>query len=107
MREAFAVTGYVDGDRAKSVRGKLSGSWEIQADPQNDDVLIRIRGEDVQDARVGAEVGGRVLVQFILRDEASVETVIRHRASAPGLKELHDPTLQRLTASATAKVIMV
>jgi hypothetical protein len=45
------------------------------------------------------------VVQLLLREGATVETVTRVKATPDGITRFHDPALQRLAASATAKVI--
>jgi hypothetical protein len=107
MKEAFAVTGYVSDDVANQLTAKGSGKVDIKVERGHEEVLMRVDQADLTDIRVGSSVNHETLVQLILRDGATVETVIRTIAHPTGLSRLNDPTLTRLTAQATAKVIAV
>ena len=106
LREVFAVTGYVPDADAATLRKGASGSVEVQPERDASEVRMRVRGEDVAEVRVGSSQGGQTLVQLLLRENAEVETVLRAQATRDGISRFADPALQRLAASATAKVIM-
>jgi hypothetical protein len=107
MREAFAVTGYVSADQAVRLRETREGVVELSPEQEAGQVSMRVEAGDVTEVRVGASRGKQTLVQLLLKDGATVETVVRHRATAQGLSQIFDPALHQLTASATAKKIMV
>ena len=65
-----------------------------------------VMGVVVTDVPVTAS-DGETLVQLILHDNASLETVIKAQPAATGIRTFQDPTIARLTAAATAKKIMV
>jgi hypothetical protein len=67
---------------------------------------MRVELADVTEVRLGASARGTTLVQLLLKDKANVETVQRAVASKLGLARFNDPVLARLTAAATAKVIV-
>jgi len=109
--QALAVTGYVS---AELVSELTDGAWissgkraEIQVQPGMDEVLMRVDASDVHEVRCGATSKGHTVVQLILKARAQVETVVKTVASLEGITRLNDPTLQRLTASATAKMILI
>jgi hypothetical protein len=107
VREAFAVTGYVPDKVAEQLTAGRSGKIDVKVERGSEEVFMRVDQADVTDLRVGSSVNNETLVQLILRDDAPVEQVIRTISNARGLSRLHDPTLTRLTAEATAKVIAV
>jgi hypothetical protein len=106
MREAYAITGYVSNDVAKNLKANASGKVEVRPERGAQEVLMQVDGSHITEVRTGSSTGGETLVQLILRDEASVHTVIQSTA-ARGLQAFPDPTLARLTAAATAKKILV
>jgi len=103
--EKYAVTGYVPDNVARELKAKHPNSVEIHPERGVRDVLVRVNGSDISEVRSGSSEQGETLVQVLLRDGAQVETVIRSSADFKGLTRFHDPTISRLTASATAKVI--
>lgn len=105
MREAMGVTGYFD----SGIVSGLSSIETIDLQPERAvaDIYIRVRGEDVEEVREGGELDGLTLVQLILKDGASVETIHRVSASAEGLTAYHDPVLNRVRQEATAKKILL
>jgi len=109
MAEAYAVTGYVSESVASTIRNEgwvSSGSVvDIRPDREAEDVYVRVASDAVKEVRVGASRGGSTLVQIILKRGASVESVIRHKATAEGLTRFYDPTLARIAAAAVANVI--
>jgi hypothetical protein len=107
MKEALAVTGYVEDKVAQHLRALSPGKVDVRPERGVHDVLMRVDGADVAEVRTGSSAHGETLVQLILRDGAAVETVVRAVASAAGVARLNDPALIRLTAAATAKQIMV
>lgn len=108
MREAMAVTGYLQEAAAKAlVGGKAGASVEVQPERDVKDVVVRVATADIEDTRVGSTTQGQTLVQLILRHGASVETVVRTAATPAGYQAFHDPVLNRVRQEATAKKIMV
>lgn len=107
MREAFAVTGYVAADQAARLRDSKEGVVELSPEQEAGQVSMRVEASDVAEVRVGASRGKQTLVQLLLKEGATVETIVRHKATAQGLSQIFDPSLHQLTASATAKKIMV
>jgi hypothetical protein len=109
MRNAMAVTGYVnDKTSADLTRLKaLGGSIDVSPERSVRDVVIRVSWSDVDETRVGATEAGMTLIQLILRDGATVETIIRSEASPAGLRAFSDPVLNRVVQEATAKSITV
>jgi len=103
--EKYAVTGYVPDKIAQELKAKHSNSVEIHPERGAHEVFMRVNGSDISEVRSGSSEQGETLVQLLLRDGAQVETVIRSSADVKGLARFHDPTISRLTASATAKVI--
>jgi hypothetical protein len=103
--ERYAVTGYLPDKTARELKPGHAGSLDIAPEREHADVFMRIRGSDITEVRTGSSVNGHTLVQLLLRDGAQVETVIRTTADSKGITRFNDPTISRLTASATAKVI--
>lgn len=105
MREAMAVTGYIGADYVD----KIKHSDQIEIWPERDvkEVVIRVKGKDVEDVRVGSTQSGSTLVQLILRDGSPVETAVRATIDPHGMKAFHDPVLNRIRQEATAKKIML
>jgi|SRR6185436_4745333 len=104
MAEAIAVTGYVSDKVARQLR---SGKWEsidVHPERKEGDTFVRVAASAVRDARVGSSKAGRTLVQLILNDDATIETVVR---SAPRGQRFFDPTLARITAAAIANKIEI
>lgn len=105
MAERYAVTGYVPDEVARGLNRGGSGSVDVRPERGVQEVAARVQLAEVEDVRVGSSSNGETLVQLILRDEATVETVLRSQASSKGLQRFHDPNLDRLRLAATAKVI--
>jgi hypothetical protein len=105
MAERFAVTGYLADASAKQLSSQRSGHLEVRPERGYTDVVMRVDRADVTEVRTGSSVQGETLVQLILRDGANVETIIRTTADIRGITRFYDPTLTRLTAAATVKVI--
>src|SRR3982750_3771950 len=102
--EKYAVTGYVPDKIARELKANYSHSVEIHPERGAHDVFMRVSGGDISEVRSGSSEQGQTLVQLLLPDGAQVETVIRTTADIKGVARFHDPTITRLTASATAKV---
>jgi hypothetical protein len=108
VKQAFAVTGYVPTEAAEQLRQKtLTGLIEVRPDANHHEVVARVNIGTVADVRIGPSAGGSTLVQLILTDGATVETVTRIPAGVKGLSLLDDPILNRLQQAATAKEITV
>ena len=107
MKEAYAVTGYLTAEDAARLTERRKGVVELFPERDMAHVSMRVSAEEIAEVRVGATRKDQTLVQLILKRGATVETVIRSSASARGLSLLSDPTLQQLTAAATAKSIVV
>ncbi|GAB1691039.1 hypothetical protein [Krasilnikovia sp. M28-CT-15] len=106
MEERLAVTGYVPDTAAEGLSERASGQIDIRPERGYRDVAMRVDSADVMEVRVGSSAQGETLVQLYLREGARVETVVAVTADIEGLARLNDPTLARLIASATAKVIV-
>ncbi|GAB1646612.1 hypothetical protein [Krasilnikovia sp. MM14-A1259] len=105
MEERLAVTGYLP-DAAAEGLPERAGQIDIRPERGYRDVAMRVDSADVMEVRVGSSAQGETLVQLFLREGARVETVVAVTADVEGLARLNDPTLARLIASATAKVIV-
>ena len=106
MAEVLAVTGYVSDEVAKQLRDKAHGTAvEVSPDRGQSDVFVRVDGASIREARVGSSTHGQTLVQLILKDGASFESVVRHRVSAEGVRRFFDPAVARIAAAAIANVI--
>lgn len=105
MREAMAVTGYVAADYVDRI--KQSDQIEIWPERDVSEVVMRVKGKDVEDVRVGSTQSGHTLVQLILREGSSIETAVQARVDPQGMKAFHDPVLNRIRQEATAKKIML
>jgi hypothetical protein len=105
MREAMAVTGYVDANSVKA----LKSAARIEVFPERDmrDVRMQLSGEAIEEIRSGASEGGLTLVQLILRPGARVQTIVEATADPKGLRAYHDPLLDRIRQEATAKKIFI
>jgi hypothetical protein len=107
MKTKMAITGFILDNHLKNLKSKEGHSFEVFPEAAMEDVYARVNANDIDDVRVGASNQGKTMVQLILKDNASVETVHKQQMSVKGVKVIDDPTLSRLTAAATAKVIMV
>lgn len=108
MREAMAVTGYLDEVLAKHlVAGEAIPYVEVRPEAHIVDVVVRVRTGDIAETRVASSKDGLTLVQLILKDAASVETIVRTSADEKGLRAFHDPVLNRVRQEATAKKIAI
>ncbi len=105
MAERFAVTGYVSDAVAGRLKAKGKGKIDVKPERGYDEVVMRVDVANVAEVRTGSSAQGETLVQLILRDGTPVETVIRTTANVQGITRFQDPTLARLTAAATVKVI--
>jgi hypothetical protein len=103
--ERYAITGYVADPVASRLKATTPGTIEIAPERGHREVCMRVDGADVDEVRTGTSAHGETLVQLILRDGAVVETLFRTTADVKGVARFNDPTLARLTASATVKVI--
>lgn len=93
MREAFAITGFVSNDVAKQLQGgkRESGTIEVKLERGNSPVLVKVDSAAVQEVRTGASTKGETGVQLILRENASVETVLSTSLDRDGIARLTDP----------------
>ena len=107
MKEAYAITGYVSNEVAGRLKANSTGNVQVSVERGISNVVMQVEGSNVVAIRTGASSGGETLVQLILRDESAVQTIIHSTASGNGLQPFHDPAIERLTSSATAKVILV
>ena len=108
MKEAMAVTGYVDQSVAAALsKGSVKTSVDVRPERDIKEVVARVLASDIASVRTGATKNGQVLVQLILREGARVETVVAVAASPNGMRAFHDPVLNRVRQEATAKKIMV
>jgi hypothetical protein len=106
MKEGYAVTGYVLNATSKALKSNSTGTVEVAPEPETNDVFVTVNGSDIVEVRTGATRGKHTLVQLILKENAAVNTVVRSHANASGVSRFLDPTISRLAAAATAKVIM-
>ncbi len=93
MKEAFAITGFVPTEVAKRLKEHKSGTIEITAERNEKDVFTQVDASHVAEARIGADSGGKTMVQLILNDNAPVHTIVRSAASDKGLQLFRDPAL--------------
>jgi len=107
MKTKMAITGYVTDHHLKNIKSKEAYSFEVFPEVEIEDVYAKVTSNDIDDVRIGASNHGKTMVQLILKDNASVETVHKQQISVKGVRVIDDPTLSRLTAAATAKVIMI
>lgn len=93
MREAFAITGFVSNDVAKQLQGRKgeSGTIEVKLERGNSPVLVKVDSTAVQEVRTGASAKGDTAVQLILRENASVVTVLNTSLNKDGIARLTDP----------------
>lgn len=104
MAEAIAVTGYVPDKDAKRLRQSKWGSVDVHPERTEGDAFVRVAEAAVRDVRVGSSKSGRTLVQLILQDDATIETIVR---SVPKGQRFFDPTLARITAASIANKIEI
>ena len=108
MKAAYAVTGYLSNQLARKLSNKeLTDVVDVKPEIGHDEVVARVRIDQIAEVRLGSSSKGDTLVQLILRDNAQVETIIKTSANLKGIQQFHDPVLTRLVASATAKSIAV
>ena len=110
-RLAYAATGYVSADVAARLRAEgrsaLPDYVDVQVEPGEDEVVMRVRREDVADVRLGPTTEGHTGVQLILNEGHEVETVTKLRRQHVGIHRFADPTIGRLTAQAVITRIFV
>jgi len=107
MKEAFAVTGFVPDSLAKRLAAGNKGAIQIRPERGVTAVVMEVDGADVVEVRTGSSSAGETLVQLILRDRATVRTVVETTLKGKGVEVFPDPAITRLTAAATAKSIVV
>ena len=101
MREAMAVTGYVESDSVDDfIKQK---TIEIRPDRDVPELVVRVASSDVEDVRVGNKSSGFTLVQLVLRDNAVIETVQITIGNTDQIKPFDDPILNGIRQEATAK----
>jgi hypothetical protein len=106
MREAMAVTGFIPKDQASNY--KEFEFLEVMPERDVESVVMRVATGDVEEARIGStDKNGLTMVQLILRDETTIETVVRTSGTEPGLRAFNDPVLNRVCQEATIRVIMI
>jgi len=91
---------------AEKLKANTPGRLEVLPERGVQKMSMQADGADVTEVGTSSTKGGQPLVQLILRNKALVHTVVRSTAMK-GLDLFNDPTLSGLTASATAKKIMV
>jgi len=104
--EAFAVTGFVSDALAERLAAHAKGVIQVSPERGVTAVRMEVDGADVLEIRRGSSKSGETLVQLILRDGATVRTVIETKLSEQGIERFADPAIARLTAAATAKEIV-
>jgi hypothetical protein len=107
MREAYAITGYVQNEIAEKLKSHTAGAIQVKPERGAQQVVMHVDGSDVVEIRKGSSSGGETLVQLILRDKAVVRTVVETAVKHQGVELFHDPAIMRMTAAATAKQIVV
>ena len=106
MKEAFAVTGFVSDARAEQLAAKGKGPIQVKPERGVSPVVMEVDSADVVEVRTGASRSGETLVQLILRDQATVRTIIESKLTEQGISPFADPAIVRLTAAATVKSII-
>lgn len=104
MAEAIAVTGYVDDKVGKQLRKPNWKSVDVHPERKEGHAFVRVAESSVRDVRVGSAKNGRTLVQLILNDDATIETVVRSAAKG---ERFFDPALARITAASIANKIEI
>ena len=107
MKEALAVTGFVQDSVAKRFKAGSKGAIQVRPERGVTAVLMEVSGTDVVEVRQGSTTAGETLVQLILRDKATVRTIVETRLAGKGIEIFADPVITRLTAAATVKNIVV
>lgn len=106
MKEALAVTGFVADAVAKRLQARAKGIMRVKPERGTGPVVMEVDGSDVVEVRTGSSKSGETLVQLILRDRATIRTVIETTLKGKGVEIFADPTIARLTAAATVKAIV-
>ena len=79
MRQALAVTGFVQDSVAKRFKAGSKGAIQVRPERGVTAVLMEVDGTDVVEVRQGSTTAGETLVQLILRDKATVRTIVETR----------------------------
>jgi len=106
MKEAFAVTGFVPDARAKQLAAKAEGAIQVKPERGASAVVMEVDSANVVEVRTGASRSGETLVQLILREDATVRTIIESKSTESCISPFADPAIVRLTAAATVKNIV-
>jgi hypothetical protein len=106
MAEAYAVTGFVSDKVAKKLKAGKEGTIQVRPERGTTAVTMEVDGAYVAEVRKGSSKSGETLVQLILRDKATVRTVVETRLQGTGVDVFLDPAITRLIAAATVKSIV-
>lgn len=98
--------GYVDDAIATGIMDNVggAGTTDVRLQQGNDQVLMRVKNEDIVEVIPGSTSNGETRVHLLLRPAALVETVVKMFRD---VKSIEDPTLTRLSAAASVSVSFV
>lgn len=98
------IVGYVSSEAADSFGSESEGAIELQFEPGNDRITMRVDAAEVVELRKGGEENGFTRFHVLLRPGAKVDTAVK---AFRGVQAIDDPTLSRLTAVAEVSVSFV
>ena len=103
--ERAGIVGYVEGS-ISAIRGQIGsvGVADVRFEPGNDNILFRVKTEDIIDVVEGSQSAGNQRVHVLLRPGAIVETVIKQFRDVAAIE---DPTLSRLSIRSDVSVSFV
>lgn len=104
--ELTGVVGYVNNSVAQGLKSSAgcAGVTDVRLQQGNDQVLMRVKNEDISDVIPGTAAASETRVHILLRPGSMVETVVKMFRD---VKSIEDPTLTRLTAAASVSVSFV
>jgi hypothetical protein len=105
-QELTGVVGYLkSGDVSQLVAtAGTQGTVDVRFEPGNENILMRLRTEDITSITPGSLTGGDTRLHILMRPGAVIETVVKMFRD---VQAIEDPTFSRLSALSHVSVSFV
>ncbi len=104
QNEVNGVVGYISDNLVYQLTQQSGTTVDLRFELGNDNIMMRVKTDDIVQVIPGKSEKGETLVQVILKPGSVIETAIK---AFRDVKAIDDPTLTRLTSSALVSVSFV
>ena len=106
ITEKTGVVGFVPKDKVSEFKSNVGkdGTVDIRFEPGKDQILMRLKRQDIIEVITGSEIEGDIRLHVLLKPGSHVETAIKSFRDVSGIE---DPTLSRLSAASMVSVSFV